>query len=606
MTKGTARSGFGAHAGIFYHRLPLMGRAIGLVWSASRGWTVVFAVLVVLRGLIPAGIAALSRPAVDGLVAGQAGLSLLPAGLLAGLLLLSQSLASLADWVRLTLSERTRNRVSDLILGKTASLDPAFFDDQASLDLLHRSRADSAGQPMQLLESVSALCQNALTLIVLAGLLASYSIWLFVLLAGCSLPGLLATLGQALREHAWRTRSTGKERRCAYYEWLLSSPAPAGELRLFDLGGRFLARFSRLRATLSQERIALGRREFLTELLAGLAGWLGFLGGMGWIVRDILAGRTSLGNLVFCYQAFQQGLTAMRSMLGALAGMYRCLLFLEALFSFLETEPRLALPQHPRQPSARLAHTIDFTDVTFAYPGCRRNVLERFRLRLEPGRITAIVGENGAGKSTLIKLLCRFYDPTGGAVTLDGVDLRELDLASLRRHITVLFQEPVRYQATAAENILAGDSRRWSDQAGAEQAAREAGIDAAIQELPKGYQTVLGRWFGDTDPSVGQWQRLALARAFFRQAPIVALDEPTSAMDSWAENDWMAKFRTLTAGRTTLIITHRFTTAMRADTIHVMAGGRIVESGDHETLIRSGGLYETSWNEQMRHDHARP
>ena len=226
--------------------------------------------------------------------------------------------------------------------------------------------------------------------------------------------------------------------------------------------------------------------------------------------------------------------------------------------------------------------------------------------------MAAIVGPNGAGKSTLIKLLCRFYDPQAGRVEMDGVDLRTLPLDALRSRIAILFQTPVTYYETAAENIAIGGqpAEPGGDvtlrRAAIETAAQAAGADGPISRLPQGYDTVLGTLFeGGTDLSTGEWQRIALARAFYRQAPVVVLDEPTSAMDSWAEADWLARFRSLVAGKTAIIITHRFTTARYADVIHVMEGGRIVESGTHDALLALGGRYAQSWQAQMQTDSSR-
>jgi ATP-binding cassette subfamily B protein len=227
--------------------------------------------------------------------------------------------------------------------------------------------------------------------------------------------------------------------------------------------------------------------------------------------------------------------------------------------------------------------------------------LEDFSLTLPAGQLTAIVGPNGAGKSTLIKLLCRFYDPLAGRVTFDGIDLRDLALADIWRSVTVLFQSPVQYHATARQNIAVGDLEARADEAAIEAAGRAAGAHAVVERLPRGYGTLLGKLFADgTELSGGEWQRVALARAFLRQAPIIALDEPTSAMDSWAEAEWLDRFRRLVQGWTALIVTHRFTTAMRADVIHAMEGGRIVETGSHDELLARGGLYAESWTAQMR------
>ena len=256
-------------------------------------------------------------------------------------------------------------------------------------------------------------------------------------------------------------------------------------------------------------------------------------------------------------------------------------------------------PAHPVYVAPGLCQAVRLEGITFQYPDSLRSSLVDFTLTIPAGKIVAIVGENGAGKSTLIKLLCRFYDPTDGRITWDGVDLRQMQLADLRRRITVLFQKLVPYHDRADDNIRFGDLAGQPTEADIVAAAKAGSAAEIIDKLPQGYATVLGRWFGYTELSVGEWQRIALARAFVRQADLIILDEPTSAMDSWTENAWMARFRELVAGRTALMITHRFTTAMQADIIHVMVAGQIVESGNHAELLAYNGRYAQSWRQQM-------
>ena len=298
------------------------------------------------------------------------------------------------------------------------------------------------------------------------------------------------------------------------------------------------------------------------------------------------------------------------ALLGNIGHIYYNILFLGNLFEFLDLTSRVLDPPQARPAPASMPESkglgVRFHDVTFCYPGSERMALQDFSLAIPAGQITAIVGTNGAGKSTLLKLLCRFYDPVAGRIELEGIDLRDLSLIELRGLITVLFQEPVHYNATVAENI-AMDRLTAATSADIEAAARAAGAEALIARLPHGYDTLLGNWFaGGVELSVGEWQRIALARAFLRRAPVIVLDEPTSAMDSWAEADWLQRFRSLAAKRTAIIITHRFTTAMQADVIHVMDKGRVIESGSHGELLRQEGAYAQSWRMQMRAEQSAP
>lgn len=291
----------------------------------------------------------------------------------------------------------------------------------------------------------------------------------------------------------------------------------------------------------------------------------------------------------------------MRTLLENAGQFYANSLFLGNLFEFLSLEPKIICSSGPPWPPLRdLKSSIEFNRVSFTYPNASSKALDAFTMTIPAGKIVAIVGPNGAGKSTLLKLLCRFYDPDEGTISIDNRDLKEIAVDDLRRSITVLFQQPVHYNTSVRENVLYGDLKLDPTEAEIQQALRAAGAEDVVSRLPEKEQTLLGRWFaGGTELSVGEWQRIALARAFLRRAPIIILDEPTSALDPWAEADWLERFRELAHGRTSIIITHRFTTAMHADVIHVMDRGRIVESGSHHRLLQQSGLYAESWSRQM-------
>jgi ATP-binding cassette subfamily B protein len=315
-----------------------------------------------------------------------------------------------------------------------------------------------------------------------------------------------------------------------------------------------------------------------------------------------LMGFVTLGELALVYAAFNQGQGLMRTLLENAGQLYGNSLFLGNLFDFLSLKSsertaqrngRAALRGRPASP------TISFEHVSFTYPDASTTALDNFTLTIPSGKIIALVGPNGAGKSTLLKLLCRFYDPTEGSITIDDQNIKDIPTDDLRRLITVLFQQPFHYNTTVRDNILYGDLNLEASDTELDAAIKAAGATEIVSRLPDREQTLLGRWFpGGTELSVGEWQRIALARAFLRRAPIIILDEPTSALDPWAEADWLERFRKLAYGRTSIIITHRFTTAMHADVIHVMDRGRIVESGSHQRLLDQNGLYAESWSRQ--------
>jgi ATP-binding cassette subfamily B protein len=386
------------------------------------------------------------------------------------------------------------------------------------------------------------------------------------------------------------------ERRTYYFDWMLTWHQSAAELRQFELGGHFRDAFQTLRRRLRRERLDLSSRQLTAGVLSFLV--MGLI--MVWMIGRILRGISGLGDAALFYQVLNQGQRLLRSLLGSLGESNRNVLFLENLFEVLVLEPAVRDPASPVACPDAVGRDIRLEGVTFRYPGSDRAAIEDFHLTLPAGKIVALVGENGAGKSTVIKLLCRFYDPETGRILVDGTDVRTFALADWRRRGTVLFQEPVHYHETAAENILFGDLAARPGPEDVKAAARAGGADAVIERLPKGYDTILGKWFGGAELSVGEWQRISLARAFLRRASIVILDEPTSAMDSWAEADWMTRFWTLVAGRTALIITHRFTTALRADVIHVMSRGKIIESGAHAELLAGNGAYARSWRAQTK------
>ncbi|MEW6754367.1 MAG: ABC transporter ATP-binding protein [Candidatus Latescibacterota bacterium] len=589
-------------------QLGYLPQTLHLGWSAARGWTVAWLVFLVLQGLLPVATVHLTRVLVDTLVAamGHGGNwqalrpALLTVGALAGVLLMGEALQSAAEWVRTAQAERVQDHLSALIHRKSFAVDMAFYESPAYFDRLQRARDEAHTRPLALLEAGGSLIQNGLTVVAMAAVLVPYGRWIPAALLASAAPALLVLLRHSRRYHAWWEATTTHRRRAHYCEMLLTHSSAAAEVRLFDLGGHLGALFQAVRSRLCGERLDLMRRQSLARLGAGLVGIAVLGASMGWMVWRGLGGQVTLGDLALFQQAFSRGQGLMRALLANLAQIYGNSLFLGNLFEFLGLQPSVVSPPRPLPAPATLEEGIAFRNVTFRYPGSSQPALCGFDLEIPAGRTVAVVGPNGAGKSTLIKLLCRFYDPEEGSVTLDGVDLRCFAVEEVRRRMSVLFQFPVFYQATVAQNIALGDLTADPDPLRIREAAEAAGAAGMVARLPLGYQTQLGKWFGDgVELSGGEWQRIALARAFLRRAPIIALDEPTSFMDSWSELDWMDRFRGLARGRTALLITHRFTTAMHADVIYVMKDARVVERGTHAELVALGGLYAESWAAQM-------
>jgi ATP-binding cassette subfamily B protein len=592
----------------FLGQLPYIPRTIHLLIAAAPAYAAAWLGVLALQGVFPAVVVILGRKVVDAVsaefragarhdIAHIVGIG----GLLAAALLVTELLGSVATWVRAAQSELLTDHLYGLIHRKSASVDLAFYDSAEFYDHLHRARWEATYRPIGLIDSLGSILQNGLTLACMLFVLLRFGFWFPAALALSTVPALWVVLDTNLRQHHWRHRAAKEERRAWYYDWILTDNATACELRLFGLADHFATRFQNLRTHLRQERLSLVRRQFWSDL--GASSMILAVSSVLLLVmlRRAALGTLTLGELVLFFGAFQQGLRMGRALLENVGQVYINSLFLENLFDFLGLRAEIVSPTAPLDPPQLLERGIECRKVRFDYPGGRQHVLEDFDLWIPAGKLTAIVGSNGSGKSTLLKLLCRFYDPVAGEILLDGVDLRKFSVPELRRRFAILFQDPVRYNTTVEENITLGALPVVPTRDEIADAARASGTDETIARLPTGYDTVLGKQFETgTDLSVGEWQRLALARAFVRRAPIIILDEPTSAMDPWAEAEWLRRFRQLAAERTSVMITHRFTTAMAADLVYVMRHGRVVESGTHAELLERKGLYREGWDAQMK------
>lgn len=583
-------------------------RALALVWTAGKVLTIIQILLLLVRGVLPAILVYLTKFFVDALLLAinDSGnyeniYRVIWLGAAFGIItLLSEISGSVSGMIYTAHAERLSDRIFALIHEKSVKADIAFYEQPEFFDHLHRARSEAHQRPLELLNQFGSLLQNSVTMISMGIILLRYGIWLPFVLLVSALPTFYVVLYTTSRMHRWERGKTSLRRRSYYYDWLLTNGETAAELRLFNLGEHFKRKFVETRIKLLREQFRLAVRQRLLEFAAGAAA-LGVTAAVFvWVIRRAISGAGTLGDLALFYQVFNQGRTLIRSFLGDIGRLYANSLFLGDLFEYLDLQPQIVTPPAALAVPPGLRRGISFENVTFRYQNGQKNALEDFNLFIPANKIVAVVGENGAGKSTLIKLLCRFYDPEAGSIKFDETDLRRFSLAELRRTITILFQSPVHYNATVGENIALGNVALVAESEKIKKAAEAAGADEIIEKFPRGYEQMLGHLFAEgSELSGGEWQRMALARAIFREASIVLLDEPTSQMDPWAEADWLKRFLKKSQGKTVIIITHRFTTAMRADFIHVMRDGKIIESGSHAELLKMNGRYADSFRQQM-------
>jgi ATP-binding cassette subfamily B protein len=390
----------------------------------------------------------------------------------------------------------------------------------------------------------------------------------------------------------WQQQRTETERKSRYYNWMLTGETHAKEIRLFGLAELFIQRFSRLRETLRKEQIVLVKQRSVADLAAQSLATLLVFATFGFIAKRAVTGSITLGDMVMFFGAFQRGLGNMKDLLGGLADLYNDSLFLTNLYAFLDLTPTVKQSTTPISVPVPIKNGIEIHNVCFRYPAGRAEVLKDISFSIEPGEVVALVGENGSGKTTLVKLMCRLYDPTSGSISIDNIDLKAFDKASLQGQLSVIFQDFVRYFLSARENIWFGNVHCPQDSDGISHSARKANIHRLISDLPKGYDTILGKWFETGEElSMGQWQKIALARAFFRNAQLIILDEPASALDVKTEHDIFDQFYRLIQGKSAILISHRLSTVRMADRILLLKDGGILEQGSHDALMRQDGAY---------------
>ncbi len=576
-------------------------RALHLVWSTNPRLTVAFAALTLLAGVLPAAMAYIGALIIDAVLAAikvaqdngvtdmsRVFLLIAAEGLIVVALAGAQRGIALCQSL---LRAQLGQRVNEMILEKALGLELAQFEDSEFYDKLTRARREASSRPLSLINRTFGLGQNMISLVSYGVLLVQFSPWTVLILVLAGLPVFIAETrfsGEAFSLFRWRSPETRMQ---LYLETVIAREDNVKEVKLFGLGPLLLERYRDIYRRLYRADRSLAIRREGWGFALGLVGTGALYGAYAWIAVAAVAARITLGQMTMYLMLFRQGQSAVSAILSAIGGMYEDNLYLSTLYEYLETPVKHAGPGQARGP--RPADGVRFEAVSFTYPGASEPALRDINLHIKPGESLALVGENGSGKTTLIKLLTRLYDPDSGRILLDGLDLREWDEGTLRQRIGVIFQDFSRYQFLVGENIGVGDVRYFEDEPRWRDAAAKGMADALIEGLPSGYATQLGKWFKNgMELSGGQWQKIALSRAFMRSgADILVLDEPTASMDAAAEATIFEHFRQLTKNRIAILISHRFSTVRMASQIVVIENGSIIERGSHEQLMALDGHY---------------
>ncbi len=507
------------------------------------------------------------------------------------LIVVTSVLLRLIDYFDQLLADRYTHHVSILVMRKAAQLDLTTYENPAYYDQLERARVQATDR-LAMIQMMGRLFQQTLTTLFFTGVLVWKAPLLIVFLVIAVVPSFLGETHFAFLGYAKNFRQTPTKRQMDYLREVGGSKIAAKELKLFNLSNYFTDRFAALSQGIYEENVALSRTRLLWGGLFSLIGTTGYYCSYIYVIWGALHGRYNIGIFTFITASVQQAQSNLQQVFSTASGIADQALFLTDLIGFFEMKPvvvsrpdGLPIPRPIRQ-------GFEFRNVSFAYPGTERRILKNFNFSLRPGERIALIGENGQGKTTVVKLITRLYDPTEGEIFLDGVDLREYALDDLHQEMGVIFQDFMRYEMTVRDNIGVGRVEIAHTEQDIEAAAEKSLAASVVAKLAGGYDQMLGRRFeSGVDLSGGEWQRIALARAYLRDAQLLILDEPTAALDAKSELEVFERFAELTLGKMALLISHRFSTVRMADRIVVLSGGRLVEEGNHTQLLAHGGLY---------------
>ena len=586
-------------------KLKYLRESIHLVWRSAPGWTLANIIISVLRSILPLLLIWLIKSVVDGITdAASSGSGwnissvVFPIVSVVVIWFLDEAAMDIGSYVRKKQSVKLEAYMYGLLHDKAVRLDLIHFERPEYFDCLARASREAPWRPNSILNNLVSMFRGMLSLVLMAGLLLFLHWSIAILLLVVNIPGIWLRIHYSDILYNFQKEQTPQARKTAYFNWLLTGDRPSREIRLFGLGQYFISLFRKSFYKTKEEEILIVGKRTVIELASDFIKAAAVLLTLIYIAKETVEGSLTLGKMAMFLLAFRQGMVAIKDLLSSLAGLYEDSLFIGDTFEFLNLKENIAaIP--PVVETRDINRSIKIENLAFTYPGNSVRTIDNFSFEIKKGEIIALVGPNGAGKSTLVKLLCRLYDPDSGSVNIDANDIRHMDPVSYRKLFSVLFQDFMLYNLEAGENIRLGNIDDKDPGKRIIHSAADAGIDDLIKQLPNGYSTLIGNLFEQSrELSWGEWQKIALARALFRDAPVLILDEPSSALDADAEYEIFSRFRDIVRGKTSILISHRFTNVSLADRIIVLDKGAVAETGTHEELMSKKGVYFSMYTKQ--------